>query len=120
MGLRADRRRAPQARDPSRSDDDPEPAPDGATRSGPEAHRTELDRVVSTLSLHHWADPPAILRELHRVLRPSGSVILYDVRFSYSPRQFAAFVADGPFVPDSFSHRLGPFGTGADRPLHAP
>jgi len=69
-----------------------------------------VERLVSTLSLHHWADPPAILRELHRVLHPSGAVILYDVRFSYSPRQFAAFVADGPFAPDGSSHRLARLG----------
>ena len=29
-----------------------------------------VDLVVSTLSMHHWADPAAGLRETVRVLRP--------------------------------------------------
>ncbi len=29
-----------------------------------------VDVAVSTLNLHHWRDPAAILRELHRVVRP--------------------------------------------------
>lgn len=66
---------------------------------------SSVDLVVSSLSLHHWADPAAILAELHRVVRPGGSVILYDVRFSYSPRQFAAFVAAGPFADGGFAFR---------------
>lgn len=64
-----------------------------------------FDLIVSTLSLHHWTDPPAILRELYRVLRPGGSVLLYDLRFSYSRRQFAAFVAASPFPAAAFSYR---------------
>ena len=31
-----------------------------------------VDMVVSTLSLHHWADPVAVLAEIDRVLRPGG------------------------------------------------
>lgn len=59
-----------------------------------------VDVAVSTLSLHHWRDPAAILREMHRVVRPGGRVLIYDLRFSYSPRQFAAFVAQTPFAAD--------------------
>lgn len=57
-----------------------------------------VDVAVSTLSLHHWRDVPAILRELHRVVRPGGHVLIYDLRFSYSARQFASFVAQTPFA----------------------
>ena len=64
-----------------------------------------VDVAVSTLSLHHWRDVPAILRELHRVVRSDGRVLIYDLRFSYSPRQFAAFVADAPFAAEGFEHR---------------
>ncbi|MET7398661.1 class I SAM-dependent methyltransferase [Dactylosporangium sp. NPDC005572] len=37
-----------------------------------------FDLVVSSLSLHHWADPAAAAPELVRVLRPGGRICLYD------------------------------------------
>jgi len=39
-----------------------------------------LDLVVSTLSLHHWRDPVAVLDEVARVLRPRGSFLIFDLR----------------------------------------
>jgi ubiquinone/menaquinone biosynthesis C-methylase UbiE len=39
-----------------------------------------LDLVVSTLSLHHWSDPVAVLDEIARVLRPGGSFLVFDLR----------------------------------------
>jgi ubiquinone/menaquinone biosynthesis C-methylase UbiE len=39
-----------------------------------------LDLVVSTLSLHHWSNPVAVLDEVHRVLRPGGSFLVFDLR----------------------------------------
>ena len=39
-----------------------------------------LDLVVSTLSLHHWIDPVAVLDEIARVLRPGGSFLIFDLR----------------------------------------
>jgi SAM-dependent methyltransferase len=38
-----------------------------------------FDLVVSTLSLHHWAAPPAGLAELARVLRPGGRAVIWDL-----------------------------------------
>jgi len=38
-----------------------------------------LDLVVSTLSLHHWSDPIAVLDEIARVLRPGGSFLVFDL-----------------------------------------
>jgi SAM-dependent methyltransferase len=37
-----------------------------------------VDAVVSTLSLHHWSDQEAGLREVGRVLRPGGLLVLAD------------------------------------------
>jgi ubiquinone/menaquinone biosynthesis C-methylase UbiE len=39
-----------------------------------------VDLVVSTLSLHHWGDPVAVLNEVARVLRPGGSFLIFDLR----------------------------------------
>jgi len=39
-----------------------------------------LDLVVSTLSLHHWSEPIAVLDEVARVLRPGGSFLIFDLR----------------------------------------
>ncbi len=49
---------------------------------------SSLDLVVSTLSLHHWSDPVAVLDEVARVLRgpgdaegrPGGSFLVFDLR----------------------------------------
>jgi SAM-dependent methyltransferase len=39
-----------------------------------------FDLVVSTLSMHHWADPTAGLAEIGRVLRPDGRALVWDFR----------------------------------------
>jgi ubiquinone/menaquinone biosynthesis C-methylase UbiE len=38
----------------------------------------QFDLVVSTVSFHHWADQAAGLREVSRVLRPQGRLVLVD------------------------------------------
>ncbi len=38
-----------------------------------------FDRVVSTGSLHHWKDPVHALSEAHRVLKPGGVALMYDL-----------------------------------------
>jgi ubiquinone/menaquinone biosynthesis C-methylase UbiE len=39
-----------------------------------------VDLVVSSISMHHWDDPAAGLREIVRVLRPAAQAWIYDVR----------------------------------------
>jgi SAM-dependent methyltransferase len=46
-----------------------------------------FDLVVSTLSMHHWADPRAALAEIGRVLRPGGRALIWDLRPGIVPFQ---------------------------------
>lgn len=45
------------------------PLPDGS-----------VDLIVSTASMHHWADVGAVIASLGRVLRPGGQLWIYDFR----------------------------------------
>lgn len=57
-----------------------------------------VDLVVSTLSLHHWADPAGVFAEVGRILRPHGIALIYDLRaFAYSRHELEVFFAGGPF-----------------------
>ncbi len=50
---------------------------DAATLPFPDG---SFDVVVSTLSMHHWADPVAGLTEIGRVLRAGGRALVWDFR----------------------------------------
>lgn len=39
-----------------------------------------FDFVVSSLSLHHWANPIESIKEIQRVLKPNGEAWIYDIR----------------------------------------
>ncbi len=39
-----------------------------------------FDVLVTTLSMHHWADPTAGLTEIGRVLSPNGRALVWDLR----------------------------------------
>jgi len=41
---------------------------------------SSVDFVVSTLSLHHWPYPDVSFREIYRVLRPQGQLLIFDLR----------------------------------------
>ncbi len=38
-----------------------------------------FDAIVSTGSVHHWKEPEACFREIHRVLKPGGLALIYDL-----------------------------------------
>lgn len=44
-----------------------------------------FDLVVSTLSMHHWAEPFEGLAEIARVLRPGGRALVWDFRPGFVP-----------------------------------
>jgi ubiquinone/menaquinone biosynthesis C-methylase UbiE len=44
-----------------------------------------FDLVISTLSMHHWADPKAGLTEIARLLRPGGRALVWDFRRGFVP-----------------------------------
>lgn len=61
-----------------------------------------LDLVVSTLSLHHWSDPVAVLDEVARILRPGGAFVLFDLRRDMiAPGWLVVWFASRFVVPDA-------------------
>jgi SAM-dependent methyltransferase len=63
-----------------------------------------FDLVVSTLSMHHWADPTAGLAEIGRVLRPGGRALVWDLRPGVRPHPFGPRRAH---LPDPVDHAHG-------------
>jgi SAM-dependent methyltransferase len=63
-----------------------------------------FDLVVSTLSMHHWADPAAGLAEIGRVLRPGGRALIWDLRPGSGPHLFGPRHAH---LPDPVEHTRG-------------
>ena len=47
--------------------------------------------VVSRFTFHHFPDPLRVLREMHRVCRPGGTVMVIDVQASSDPAKADAF-----------------------------
>ncbi len=39
-----------------------------------------IDFAISSLSLHHWANPESALLEIYRVLKPGGQLLIFDLR----------------------------------------
>jgi SAM-dependent methyltransferase len=63
-----------------------------------------FDLVVSTLSMHHWADPTAGLAEIGRVLRPGARALVWDFRPGVRPHPFGPRHAH---LPDPVDHSRG-------------
>jgi SAM-dependent methyltransferase len=62
---------------------------------------SSFDLVVSTLSMHHWADPTAGLAEISRVLRPGAPALIWDFRPGVRPHLFGPRHAH---MPDPVEH----------------
>jgi ubiquinone/menaquinone biosynthesis C-methylase UbiE len=60
-----------------------------------------FDLVVSTLSMHHWADPTAGLAEIARVLRPGARALIWDFRPGVRPHLLGPRHAH---LPDPVDH----------------
>jgi SAM-dependent methyltransferase len=69
---------------------------DAASLAFPDA---SFDLVVSTMSVHHWEDPAAGLREIARVLLPGGRALVWDLRPGVVPLH--------AHVPDVVEHVEG-------------
>jgi SAM-dependent methyltransferase len=63
-----------------------------------------FDLVVSTLSMHHWADPAAGLAEIGRVLRSGARALIWDFRPGVRPHPFGPRHAH---IPDPVDHARG-------------
>lgn len=63
-----------------------------------------FDLVVSTLSMHHWADKWAGLAEIDRVLRPGGRALIWDFRRWVVP--FHARIPDAARIASESPMRL--------------
>jgi SAM-dependent methyltransferase len=63
-----------------------------------------FDLVVSTLSMHHWADPATGLAEIGRVLRPGARALIWDFRPGGRPHLFGPRHAH---MPDPADHTAG-------------
>lgn len=64
-----------------------------------------FDLIVSTISMHHWYELEQPLRELYRVLRPGGRLLIYDFRFMKAQTLEQA-LASTPFVETPLEHTL--------------
>jgi SAM-dependent methyltransferase len=62
-----------------------------------------FDGALSTLSLHHWPEPARGLAEIHRVLKPGGEALIYDLAHwlwlpAHGGSQLDQLAAESPFV----------------------
>jgi SAM-dependent methyltransferase len=59
-----------------------------------------IDLVVSTLSLHHWAEPADAFAEVARVLKPGGLALIYDLHLlTFTPSEMAKVAAEAGLEP---------------------
>ncbi|TMB72391.1 MAG: class I SAM-dependent methyltransferase, partial [Chloroflexi bacterium] len=64
-----------------------------------------IDLAFSTIAFHHWADPARGLREVARVLRPGGGLVIID---NIGPDWIARRLKDRPYLSASPLGAAGP------------
>jgi SAM-dependent methyltransferase len=47
----------------------------------------QFDLIYSTLSMHHWGNPIYGLKNLMKVIKPDGLIVIYDFRATHEARQ---------------------------------
>lgn len=65
-----------------------------------------LDLAVSTLSLHHWAEPLKVLNEIERVLKPGGAFFIFDLRRDMLPPFYLLIWFATQFIVPAALHRI--------------
>ncbi len=73
---------------------------------------SSIDTIVSSLSLHHWKDAGAALKEIGRVLTPGGRVVLFDLRRDCPKWVYLVFVVgQAVFLPAAIRRTNGAVGS---------
>jgi ubiquinone/menaquinone biosynthesis C-methylase UbiE len=69
---------------------------------------TAFDFVVSSGSLHHWAEPAKVLGEVYRVLKPDCRALISDVRSDAADDELQEFASqiDGWFMRWGLRHSI--------------
>jgi ubiquinone/menaquinone biosynthesis C-methylase UbiE len=65
-----------------------------------------LDLVISTISLHHWADPMKVLDEIDRVLKPGGAYCIFDLRRDMAPPFYLLIWCATQFIVPAVLHQV--------------
>jgi ubiquinone/menaquinone biosynthesis C-methylase UbiE len=76
------------------------PLPDGS-----------IDFAVSSGSLHHWGDVPAVVKEMRRILAPGGRFLMMDLRRDIPPLLRFAVSLGNLFVPTELQRTRGVMGS---------
>jgi ubiquinone/menaquinone biosynthesis C-methylase UbiE len=70
-----------------------------------------FDLVVSTGTLHHWRDAGSAVRELHRLLKPGGRLLLMDLRRDCPVLLYILVLILQRLVPADIRRVNGPLGS---------
>jgi len=72
---------------------------------------SSMDFIVSSASLHHWEDAPAVFREIQRVLRPGGCFLIMDFRRDAPAAMYAVARIFNLFAPGELKRTRGALGS---------